>query len=105
MTARKWILICTPLILIGSFILFAVLSERAAESRARSFCAHFKTGDDFSSALRLMRSTEASDKWVNKDNHMAIQFSGLDPQSAHACEIDSKDGKISNLRYKYLDGN
>ena len=105
MSKRKWILIGTPLVLIGAFIIFAVFSERAAESKAKAFCAHFKVGDDFSSAVTLMHSTEASDKWINKANHMAVLFSSFDPQSAHTCEIDSKDGKISKLKYQYLDGN
>ena len=103
MNFRKWALILTPVVLIGAGIIFASLSERAAQDKAKSFCSNFKPGDDFNAASDLVNSTAATDKLLNKENHLSIMFSSYDPQSVYACEIDGKDGKIVSLRYRHLD--
>ena len=103
MSRRIWIFAIAVILLVGGFIIFASISERSAESKARSFCSKFRTGDDFNAAIDLMNSTEASDKWISKENRLSIMFSSYDPQSVYACEIDGKDGKIVNVRYRHLD--
>ncbi len=102
MMSRKWIVISAVLIVIGGFVVFASVSERAAEGKAKSFCAQFKAGDDFESAIALMNSTPSTDKWINAGNRLSIMFSSYDPQSVYACEIGSRDGKITDLRYRHL---
>jgi len=102
MNYRKWALIATPAILIAGFIAFASVSEHAAQDKAKSFCSNFKPGDDFNAAMEQVNGTAATDKLLNRENHLAIMFSSYDPQSVYACEIEGKDGKIVHLHYSHL---
>ena len=102
MNYRKWALILTPVVLIAGLISFALVSEHAAQNKAKSFCSNFKPGDDFNAAMDQINATAATDKLLNKKNHLSIRFSSYDPQSVYACEIDGKDGKIIQVRYSHL---
>jgi hypothetical protein len=102
MNYGKWALILTPVVLIAGFIAYASVSEHAAQNKAKSFCSNFKPGDDFNAAMDQVNAAAASDKLLNKENHLAIMFSSYDPQSVYACEIDGKDGKIIKVHYSHL---
>lgn len=102
MNYRKWALILTPVVLIAGFIAFASVSEHAAQDKAKSFCSKFQPGDDFNTAMEQVNASSATDKLLNKENHLAIMFSSYDPQSVYACEIDGKDGRVVNVRYSHL---
>jgi hypothetical protein len=105
MKRSRWVALAVVLAVSGSFG-SCLLTERRAETKAKSFCARFVIGGDFNQAVAAVNAAMDAKKgaFVHEgEQTVFVSYSGVPPYSRHLCSIDGIDDKIIRVSYEHVD--
>jgi hypothetical protein len=79
------------------------LVEANAEARARAFCDRFPIGSPLADVAAAARDEGDSRHRRIRAGEISIAHVGLPPFSRHVCVVTGESGKVTRVRYVYVD--
>lgn len=103
MRIKRWafwgVLLGTPIALIAG----VSLVEANAEARARAFCDRFPFGSSLADVAAAARNEGDARHRMIHVGEISIAHIGLPPFSRHVCVVTGESGKVTQVRYVYID--
>lgn len=103
MRIKRWafwgVLLGTPIALIA----FVGLVEANAEAKARAFCDRFPIGSSLADVATAARDAGDARHRMIRAAEISIAYIGVPPFSRHVCAFTGESGRVTEVRYVYLD--
>jgi hypothetical protein len=103
MRIKRWafwgVLLGTPVVMIA----LVSLVEANAEAKARAFCDRFPIGSSLADVATAAQDAGDPRHRMIRTGEISIAYIGVPPFSRHVCAFTGESGKVTKVRYVYID--